>query len=90
MHQLTALLSCQARRHARPQNFVTQLPSAHGSVTHAAHAEMRAMPQIMRLLLSSLTMEAKLSLEALLDLVAVLARDLQEQYLPYFPKVMAR
>lgn len=48
------------------------------------------MPQIMRLLLSSLTMEAKLSLEALLDLVAVLARDLQEQYLPYFPKVMAR
>jgi hypothetical protein len=44
----------------------------------------------MRLLLSSLTMEAKLSLEALLDLVAVLARDLQDQYLPYFPKVMAR
>ncbi len=44
----------------------------------------------MRLLLGSLTLKAALSLEPLLDLLAVLARDLQELYLPYFPAVMAR
>ena len=41
------------------------------------------------MLVASLTMAARLSLEPLLDLLAVLARDLLQDYLPLLPRVLA-
>eukprot|EP00798_Chlamydomonas_sp_ICE-L_P023338 gene23338-30587_t len=41
-------------------------------------------------LLGAMHMGAVLSLPAILHLTSVLARDLQQDYMPYFPKVMDR
>lgn len=46
--------------------------------------------QIMDVLLAAIKPEAALSLPPLLALVAILARDLQAEYLPLFPQVMRR
>ncbi len=41
----------------------------------------------MDILLSNISMEAKLSAPALLQLLGTLARDLQEEYMPYVARV---
>eukprot|EP00887_Chlorella_sp_A99_P000887 scaffold5.g887.t1 len=45
--------------------------------------------EVLDLLLGGLRMDAALSLEPLLELVGVLARDLQEEFLPHLPRVAA-
>ena len=55
------------------------LPSANGLV----------QTEIADNLLGALRMEAGLSLEPILVLVAALARDLQADFLPYFPRLAA-
>ena len=62
--------------------------ASHKSTADTLHASPACM-QILEHLLAAMHMKAHLSLPAVLHLTAVLARDLQHEYLAFFPRVMA-
>lgn len=51
---------------------------------------MRVQGTVMEALMGGLVMEATESLEPLLGLSAAFARDLQSDFLPFFPRLMQR
>lgn len=64
---------------------------------HQLRALSQSLPQLLHhkeaavdLLLAAVRPEAALSLPPVFDLLAVLARDLQQEYLPLLPRVLAR
>lgn len=50
---------------------------------------MLLQEDVARALLSRLSINALLSLEPMLALIAALARDLREEFVPFVPKVLA-
>ena len=71
----------------RGHNRISAL--THVTSTHDVGVCGAAQDAVMDILLMAVRMDAVLSLEPILELIATLARDLHADFLPYLPRVTA-